>query len=87
MARIGELIEPWFLFSFVWTLGNTTDNDGRKKFDKWLREKIKESKVRGSCHTFIHSYIGQSDFVTLIDTKLARIFCIVRLKCSSLQRV
>ena len=39
--RVKELIEPWFMFSLVWTVGATTDNDGRKKFDKFIREQSK----------------------------------------------
>ncbi len=45
VERIAELIEPWFCFSLVWTLGGTCDGDGRRKFDKWLREKMKENNV------------------------------------------
>ena len=45
LDRIGELIEPWFMFSLIWTVGATGDNNGRKKFDQYLREKIKEHGV------------------------------------------
>lgn len=34
------------MFSVVWTIGATTDNDGRKKFDKWIRENINKTGVR-----------------------------------------
>ena len=45
VARISELVEPWFIFSLVWTLGGTCDNDGRKRFDQWLRAAMKKAKV------------------------------------------
>lgn len=46
LARIPELIEPWFFFSFIWSLGSTTDNDGREKFSDYVREIMKTSNVR-----------------------------------------
>ncbi|XP_076467072.1 dynein axonemal heavy chain 1-like isoform X2 [Babylonia areolata] len=46
MARICELIEPWFIFSLIWSIGATCDNDGRVKFSEWLREKMAEKKCK-----------------------------------------
>ena len=40
-----KLIEPWYLFSLVWSVGATCDGDSRKKFDTFLREKIAEENV------------------------------------------
>ena len=45
LARVGELIEPWFIFSMVWSIGATCDNDSRIKFSNWMREKSKETNV------------------------------------------
>ena len=45
LSRVEELIEPWFLFALVWTIGGTCDNDGRNKFDSFVREKSFEMKV------------------------------------------
>ncbi len=45
-ARLPELLDAWFIFSVVWTVGATCDNDGRKKFDAWIRETSKTAQVR-----------------------------------------
>ncbi|XP_070580015.1 dynein axonemal heavy chain 1-like isoform X2 [Ptychodera flava] len=46
LNRIGELIEPWFIFSLVWTVGATVNVDGRNKFSAWLREKMNKEGVK-----------------------------------------
>ena len=45
LDRVVELIEPWFMFSLVWTVGGTVDADGRKKFSEWLHKKMKKEEV------------------------------------------
>ena len=45
LARVSTLIEPWFMFSLVWTIGGTCDNNGREKFDKFLRSMFQEANV------------------------------------------
>ena len=47
---MASLIEPWFLFALVWSVGATRDGDSRKKFDRYLRERISEEKV---CAAFV----------------------------------
>uniref|UniRef100_A0A8C4W100 Dynein axonemal heavy chain 1 n=1 Tax=Gopherus evgoodei TaxID=1825980 RepID=A0A8C4W100_9SAUR len=38
--RLGELIEPWFMFSLIWSVGATGDAQSRVAFSLWLREKM-----------------------------------------------
>ena len=45
LEKVKDLIEPWFFFSLIWSVGGTTDNDGRKKFSEYLRERMKEGDV------------------------------------------
>ena len=42
LKQIEKLIEPWFCFSLVWSIGATCNGDGRKKFDLFVREKMKD---------------------------------------------
>ncbi|KAH0630033.1 hypothetical protein JD844_012597 [Phrynosoma platyrhinos] len=44
-ARIGELIESWFIFALVWSVGATGDAQSRVLFSKWLRMKMSEEKM------------------------------------------
>jgi len=44
-ARVGELIEPWFIFALIWSVGATGDSQGRMAFSLWLREKMAKEKV------------------------------------------
>ncbi|XP_050760847.1 dynein axonemal heavy chain 1 [Gymnogyps californianus] len=45
-ARIGELIEPWFIFALIWSVGATGDSQGRMAFSLWLREKMAKEKIQ-----------------------------------------
>ncbi|NWU63519.1 DYH1 protein, partial [Pterocles burchelli] len=45
-ARIGELIEPWFIFALIWSVGATGDSQGRTAFSVWLREKMAKEKIQ-----------------------------------------
>jgi dynein heavy chain len=46
MDKLPELLEPWFLFSLIWSVGATCDNDGRKKYSEWLREKMQAENLK-----------------------------------------
>uniref|UniRef100_A0A8C5QQJ6 Dynein axonemal heavy chain 1 n=1 Tax=Leptobrachium leishanense TaxID=445787 RepID=A0A8C5QQJ6_9ANUR len=45
LNRVAELIEPWFFFSLVWSVGITADSDGRVLFTNWLRHKMISEKA------------------------------------------
>nr|XP_009665828.1 PREDICTED: dynein heavy chain 1, axonemal [Struthio camelus australis] len=45
-ARIGELIEPWFMFALIWSVGATGDSQSRAAFSLWLREKMAKEKIQ-----------------------------------------
>ncbi|CAL1534967.1 unnamed protein product, partial [Lymnaea stagnalis] len=45
VPRLADLIEPWFIFSFVWSLGASCDNDSRVKFDAWLRQTMADNNI------------------------------------------
>ena len=44
-ALLAELLEAFFYFALVWSVGATCDNNGRKKFDGWLRERMASNNV------------------------------------------
>ena len=45
---VPHLLEPWFIFSLIWSVGATCDGDGRKAFSNFLRKKIEKEEVRRS---------------------------------------
>ncbi|XP_019331155.1 dynein axonemal heavy chain 1 [Alligator mississippiensis] len=45
-ARLGELIEPWFIFSLIWSVGATGDAQSRVAFNLWLREKMADEQIQ-----------------------------------------
>lgn len=45
IALVETLIEPWFIFALIWSVGGTCDGHGRKKFNEYLRKKMDEEKV------------------------------------------
>ncbi|XP_069045720.1 dynein axonemal heavy chain 1 isoform X1 [Lepisosteus oculatus] len=46
LSRLGELIEPWFIFSLVWSVGATGDAQSCRRFSSWLRDKMRVEKVQ-----------------------------------------
>ncbi|KAM9856968.1 dynein axonemal heavy chain 1 [Aulostomus maculatus] len=45
LDRLKELIEPWFIFSLVWSVGATGDTNSRQRFSTWFRNKMVENKI------------------------------------------
>ncbi|XP_044079595.1 dynein axonemal heavy chain 1 isoform X1 [Siniperca chuatsi] len=46
LDRLKELIEPWFFFSLVWSVGATADAASCKRFSAWLKNKMGEEKIQ-----------------------------------------
>ncbi|XP_071059360.1 dynein axonemal heavy chain 1-like [Pseudochaenichthys georgianus] len=46
LDRLKELIEPWFVFSLVWSVGATGDAASCKRFSAWLKGKMAEEKIQ-----------------------------------------
>ncbi|RMC00001.1 hypothetical protein DUI87_23409 [Hirundo rustica rustica] len=46
IARMGELIEPWFIFALIWSVGATGDSPSREAFSSWLRKKMSKERVK-----------------------------------------
>ncbi|XP_051777061.1 dynein axonemal heavy chain 1 [Erpetoichthys calabaricus] len=46
LSRIHELIEPWFIFSLVWSVGATGDEQSWVKFSEWLRKKMTMEQIK-----------------------------------------
>ncbi|EMP33877.1 Dynein heavy chain 1, axonemal [Chelonia mydas] len=44
--RLGELIEPWFMFSLIWSVGATGDAQSRVAFSLWLRQKMASEQIQ-----------------------------------------
>lgn len=59
MDKLPELLEPWFIFSLIWSVGATIDNDGRKKYSDWLREKMQTEnlKMQFPKEDYVYDYI------------------------------
>ncbi|XP_026203417.1 dynein heavy chain 1, axonemal [Anabas testudineus] len=45
LDRLKELIEPWFMFSLVWSVGATGDAASCQRFSAWLKNKMVEEKI------------------------------------------
>ncbi|XP_041836448.1 dynein heavy chain 1, axonemal isoform X2 [Melanotaenia boesemani] len=45
LEHLKELIEPWFFFSLVWSVGATGDVAGRQCFSAWLKNKMAEERI------------------------------------------
>ncbi|XP_053339456.1 dynein axonemal heavy chain 1 [Clarias gariepinus] len=46
LDRVNELIEPWFVFSLIWSVGATGDAASRQRFSVWLRDKMAKEKIQ-----------------------------------------
>ncbi|XP_029991393.1 dynein heavy chain 1, axonemal [Sphaeramia orbicularis] len=46
LDRLKELIEPWFFFSLVWSVGATGDAASCQRFSAWLRDKMAKETIQ-----------------------------------------
>ncbi|KAL7843672.1 hypothetical protein AOLI_G00251840 [Acnodon oligacanthus] len=46
LDRVCELIEPWFIFSLIWSVGSTGDAASRQRFSTWFRAKMAQEKIQ-----------------------------------------
>ena len=71
LKQIEKLIEPWFSFSLVWSIGATCDGDGRKKFDLFVREKMKDfgKNCNINMWIYVHMYVRKYFLYTTLLVK------------------
>lgn len=50
------LLLPWVIFSLIWSIGCTCDNDGRIRFDEWLRDKMTKRKYALPSEGLVYDY-------------------------------
>ena len=65
IADLSTCIEPLFIFALIWSVGATTNEDGRRLYDAFLRQEL-------HCNKFAWSFPKTGmvyDFVFLMDTK------------------
>mmetsp|Transcript_21556 Transcript_21556/g.15736 ORF Transcript_21556/g.15736 Transcript_21556/m.15736 type:complete len:117 (-) Transcript_21556:943-1293(-) len=56
IAKLESMIPELFIFSFIWSIGTTTTLEGRLKFDKFFREKIKQLGIDFPEDNLVYDY-------------------------------
>uniref|UniRef100_A0A8C2YBK7 Dynein axonemal heavy chain 1 n=1 Tax=Coturnix japonica TaxID=93934 RepID=A0A8C2YBK7_COTJA len=67
LAHLGELIEPWFIFALIWSVGATGDSQGRVNFNLWLREKMAKEKLLFPEEGLVYDYKLTAGFTSAED--------------------
>jgi dynein heavy chain len=68
-SELKDIVESFFLFSLIWSVGATTDAAGREKFDVWLRETMSSKQPlypipsTATVYDFIFS-VQQKEWIT-----------------------
>lgn len=55
------MIKEIFFFAFTWSIGCTTNLEGRAKFDKYLRERIVKASMPFPEEGLIYDYVWDVD--------------------------
>jgi dynein heavy chain len=61
-----NVLEPYFIFSLIWSIGATSDGDGRKKFNSWLKGQLKAKSSNiifpddGFCYDYFYDVENRS---------------------------
>jgi dynein heavy chain len=60
-----EVLEPFFVFALIWSVGATTDSYGREKFNFWIRDQMSTKPLANP----IPSNRTVYDYIFLLPTK------------------
>jgi dynein heavy chain len=75
LAQILAHIEPIFLMALVWSVGATTDRDGRRKFSTFLRVLLEENGIKdtppapGLVYDYLYDYAGTQRWIPWMDSQ------------------
>ena len=74
IANLEKQIRQIFFFCIIWSVGATTNQIGRERFDKWLREMLKKYNVEFPEEKTIYDYnwdttkLAWTDWLTTVPT-------------------
>lgn len=54
--HLASQIKEIYLICFIWSLGATTTQTGRERFDKWMRDQIKEQNINFPEEKTVYDY-------------------------------
>jgi dynein heavy chain len=71
IETLAAQIKPIFMFSFIWSVGGTTDLVGRKRFDAWMRERCTKHNVTMPAEKQVYDWhysLEKSEWISWFDT-------------------
>jgi dynein heavy chain len=74
LANILAHIEPIFIMALVWSVGATTDRDGRRKFSTYLRNMLEENNFKelppqaGLVYDYVYDYTTSQRWIPWMDS-------------------
>jgi dynein heavy chain len=60
-------IRQMFFFAVIWSIGATTTQLGRERFDKWIREQLKKFNVEFPEEKTVYDYNWNTEKLTWVD--------------------